>query len=70
MAIAQKDYSDYDRETWPIRILSDHRKHCLNHLQADTNSKKKNIENGVQYSVLLELPYFNMQWLTQCITYF
>ena len=57
----KRDYSGYDRETWPIQTLADHHKHCLDHLQADTNSKKKKIEteNGVRYSVLLELPYFN-----------
>ena len=57
----QPDYTGFDREHWPLRTNSAHRKNALEHRKCQTQSKKHQIEreHGCRYSVLLRLPYFD-----------
>ena len=56
------DYSGFNRECWPERDLSTHRLNCFEYQQCKTKAAQKLIEReyGVKYSILIELPYFNL----------
>ena len=56
------DYTGSDRSNWPTRTIDAHRLHASRHKEAKTSSQKKLIEreHGCKYSVLLELPYFDV----------
>lgn len=55
------DYSGYDRNSWPVRTLEEHKAHSLSYLMQKTASGQQAIvsEFGVRYSILQELPYFD-----------
>ena len=55
------DYSNFDRSTWTIRDIENHKAHALHHRDCNTKSDRVAIERsyGVRYSCLLQLPYFN-----------
>lgn len=55
------DYSGFQRNTWPKRDLSDHRKQGMNWKHAQTLKKQQDIERvyGIRFSELLRLPYYN-----------
>lgn len=57
----QRDYSGFDRETWPARELADHKSTCTALLKCKTRSSKTSLESqtGIKYSILMKLPYFN-----------
>ena len=57
---AKPDYSGFDCENWPVRKLSEHKKHVSEVKQAKTSTKRSEKESlhGVRYSELLRLPYF------------
>lgn len=56
------DYSGYDRENWQQRSNELHRQYAEIHRQCNTLSAQKKIEHdhGCRYSILLELPYFDV----------
>ena len=56
------DFTGTDRSTWAKRFISSHRVQALAHKEANTKSQQKQIEreHGCRYSVLLELPYFDV----------
>ena len=55
------DYSGFDVSEWTERSNEDQKKYAYEHLTATTATKQKKIEReqGVKYSVLNELPYYN-----------
>ena len=55
------DYSGYDRNSWPVRTLEEHKVNSLNYLMQKTASGQQAIVSdfGVRYSILQELPYFD-----------
>lgn len=55
------DYSGFQRNTWPKRDLSDHRKQGMNWKHAQTLKKQQDIERvyGIRFSELLRLPYYD-----------
>lgn len=55
------DYSGFDRSSWPLRNIADHRASINLILQAKTKSERDKLESrhGCRYSVLLDLPYFD-----------
>ncbi|PLW47246.1 hypothetical protein PCANC_12430 [Puccinia coronata f. sp. avenae] len=60
--IDKKDIKNFDKQTWPLQNLVDHR-YWANQSREALNAKaKKQIlsDHGVQYSVLLELSYWNI----------
>ena len=59
---AKPDYSGFDCENWPVRKLSEHKKHVSEVKQAKTSTKHSEKESlhGVRYSELLRLPYFDV----------
>lgn len=62
-AFGQKpDYTGTDRSSWAPRKMEVHRKQSILHKQCNTLQKQKEIEHeyGCRYSVLLELPYYNI----------
>ena len=56
------DYSGVNRDEWPERSLDDHRIAAEKHRTANTRDEQKKIEreHGCRYSILLELPYYNV----------
>ena len=58
------DYSGYDVANWPLRNIRDHRAHAAEHCIRSSESKaaERRTEQlyGCRYSVLLELPYFDI----------
>lgn len=56
------DYSGFDRSKWPPRSLDSHFKSAEDYRNATTAKDRKIIEreSGCRYSVLLELPYYNI----------
>ena len=56
------DFTGSDRTTWEPRSLDTHRVFALKHKLAKTKAVHKQIERdqGCRYSLLLELPYFNV----------
>ena len=59
--IGDNNYSGFDRDSWPLRNIADHRKNAQLCKKAKCVSKRESEETstGVKYSVLLELKYFN-----------
>jgi len=57
----KRDYSGYDKETWPVRDLKVHLDKSDEYKKAKTQSDQISIAKdfGVRYSCLNELPYFN-----------
>ena len=55
------NYSGYDREKWTNRTKEDHHRRVkeLFEMKTKTNIEKMESQNGVRYSVLLCLPYFD-----------
>ena len=55
-------YSGYDCNSWITRDMSEHRKISTQYKNAHTASDREKIkkEYGINYSVLLELPYFDI----------
>lgn len=58
---AKPDYSGFQRNTWPMRHLSDHREQGMNWKHATTLKKRQDIEReyGIRFSELLNLPYYD-----------
>lgn len=56
------DYSGFDRTQWDLRNSIEHTEHARKYLNAQTASHQNEYlsENGVRYSVLLELPYLDL----------
>lgn len=56
------DYTGTDRSTWTPRSKESHYEHAMEHKSANTKAKQKVIErnNGCRYSVLIELPYYDI----------
>ena len=56
------DYSGFDRSKWTPRSLDSHLKSAEHYRNANTAKDRKLIEreSGSRYSVLLELPYYNI----------
>lgn len=59
---SKPDYTGTDRQNWPVRTMKDHVTHAREHKLAATYDEQKSIESnhGCRYSVLLELPYYNV----------
>ena len=69
------DYSGTDRASWTPRCIDSHRKYALQCKSAITQQQQKLIEreHGCRYSVLLELPYYDVIpfcVIDPCIIYF
>ena len=69
------DYSGTDRASWTPRCIDSHRKYALQYKSAITQQQQKLIEreHGCRYSVLLELPYYDVIRfcvIDPCIIYF
>ena len=69
------DYSGTDRASWTPRCIDSHRKYALQCKSAITQQQQKLIEreHGCRYSVLLELPYYDVIRfcvIDPCIIYF
>ena len=61
-AFGQKlDYSGYDRHSWQLRTLAEHKVAATEYLMAQSPSEQQRVLSklGVRYSLLLELPYFD-----------
>ena len=56
------DYSGFNREGWKLRDLESHKVISKSYREANTKSKQDDIVKnyGVRYSVLSQLPYFNV----------
>lgn len=56
------DFSGYDRSEWQMRNSIEHREHASKYLSARTVREQKQYlgKYGVRYSILLELPYFDI----------
>ena len=56
------DFSGYDRTLWQPRSLTEHHRLASLDKNANTKQEQKNFifENGLRYSVLLRLPYFDL----------
>ena len=56
------DYSGFDRSQWDLRNSTEHKEHARKYLSAQSVSQQDECvsENGVRYSVLLELPYLDI----------
>ena len=59
--IGCKDFSGFDRASWPERDLQEHYEACrlLQKCKTQTARETMQTQTGVKYSVLIELPYFN-----------
>ena len=59
--ILEKDFSGFDQQNWPERELDNHRSVCNKLLQCTTNVQREKLQTqtGIEYSVLIELPYFD-----------
>ena len=55
------DYSGYERRSWPLRNLTQHKEAATQYSTAKTPVEQQRLlsKDGVRYSLLLELPYFN-----------
>ncbi|PLW34522.1 hypothetical protein PCANC_19240 [Puccinia coronata f. sp. avenae] len=60
--IDKKDIKNFNKQTWPLRNLVDHRYWANQSREAPNAKAKKQIlsDHGVRYSVLLELSYWNI----------
>ena len=58
----QPDFTGTDRDNWPMRCVTSHRQHARLHKAAKTLEEQKTIErnHGCRYSVLIELPYYDV----------
>ena len=56
------NYSGFDLDSWPCRTSADHRINATQYLQCKTKTERKQFENehGLRFSVLLDLPYFDI----------
>ncbi len=56
------DYTGTDRSTWTTRSKESHYQHAMEYKSANTKEKQKSIErdHGCRYSVLIELPYYDI----------
>ena len=56
------DFSGTDRDNWILRSKISHNQHAHEHKNANTYQQQKIIEreHGCRYSVLIELPYYNV----------
>lgn len=56
------DYTGTDRSTWTPRNMVSHHEQALKHKKSNTIDKQKKIErdHGCRYSVLIELPYYDV----------
>ena len=55
------DYTNFNRTEWETRTNEQHRSAAKKHRNCNTLSHEKKMkrENGVRYSMLLDLPYFD-----------
>ena len=62
----KKDYSVFNRESWPKRNLSSHKETSWKLKRCKSLHEAGNLESqtGIRYSVLIELPYFDPIWFT------
>ncbi|PLW31340.1 hypothetical protein PCANC_19621 [Puccinia coronata f. sp. avenae] len=60
--IDKKDIKNFDKQSWPLQNLADHRYWANQSREAPNAKAKKQIlsDHGVRYSVLLELLYWNI----------
>ena len=63
----KKDYSGFDRSTWPRRTDSSHRQNARKVEKCRTKTEKKKMESmlGTRYTSLLRLPYYGS--ITMCV---
>ena len=56
------DFTGFDRSLWEPRSIVSHRQHALAHKNCKTAQQQKLIEReyGCRYSILLELPYYDV----------
>ena len=56
------DYSGYDRDSWELRTKDNYNSCSELYLKAPTKTMKKKVvsDHGVRYSILTQLPYFNI----------
>ena len=56
------DFSGYDRSEWQMRNFIEHREHANKYLSARTVTERKTClgKYGARYSILLDLPYFDV----------
>lgn len=56
------DYTGFDRSQWKPRSMESHRQHAIAHQMSENAQQQKKIErdNGCRYSILLELPYYDV----------
>lgn len=56
------DYTGFNRTLWEPRSMESHRQHALEHKECRTAQQQKSIEReyGCRYTVLLELPYYDV----------
>lgn len=56
------DYTGSDHNNWPVRNIDAHRPHASRHRDAIIKAQTKVIErnNGCRYSILIELPHFDV----------
>ena len=61
--IGNKDFSGFDRDTWPKRHLAEHKETCKALRKCNTTNAIETLqtETGIKYSVLIDddLPYFD-----------
>jgi hypothetical protein len=60
--LEKKDINNINPESWPVRNLTDHHYWANQSREASNAKSKLRIlrDHGVQYSILLELPYWNI----------
>ena len=56
------DYTGIARDSWPPRSKEAHHEHAMKYKSENTREKQKSIEreHGCRYSVLIELPYYDV----------
>lgn len=59
--VGEKDYSGFDRSLWRPRTRADHLRRIQEVMKGKTQTERSNLEsgNGVRYSPLVNLPYFD-----------
>ena len=60
-SVGSKNYSGFDRSTWPERTIEQHRRDIVKIRQCKTKTARSKLESkcGSRYSALLDLPYFD-----------
>ena len=63
----KKDYSGFDRRSWPLRTDDSHRQNARKLQNCRTKTQRKKMESmlGSRYTSLLELPYYGS--VTMCV---